>query len=239
MNLENFNNLINNTKERDFVQNFINELTNFIKNSNNLSEINKSAKYSRYWKYQKIMEDNLAANIGISKWSANIRYKDELNKKINNSILKLSESEGTLYRKKFMANGPTYNSTYSIDKFDNGKIEHLILPANKVPEGFENEDIIFQYKADGRIKIRFDLKEKAIKIATEKAKYLKEKENKLTVDYKKEGHIYQVGEEDGYIFLQDLTVPRGYVMEDIDFVVNFYQGEGKYQVINGEYKKIN
>lgn len=238
MDLEIFNNLINNAKESDFVQNFIKELSGFLENNNNGNMINKTNKYSEYWEYQNFMEDNVAASIGISRWSADIRYRDELKELIDDSILKLSESEGTLYRKQFMANGPTDNPTYSIDKFENGKIEHLILPADKVPKGFENEDIIFQYKADGTIKIRTDLKEKAIKFASEGAEYLKVKENKRAADYKQEGHIYKAVEDDGYIFLKDLTEPRDYVLEDIDFVVDSYQGEGKYQVIDGEYKKI-
>jgi len=238
LDLEIFNNLINNVKESDFVQNFIKELSKFLEN-NNSNMINDTNKYSKYWDYQNFMEDNVAANIGISRWSADIRYRDELSDAIDESILKLSESEGTLYRKQFMANGPTDNPTYSIDKYENGEIEHLILPSDKVPRGFENEDIIFQYKEDGTVKIRNDLKQKAIELATKNVEYLKEKENEITSDYKREGHIYKAIENDGYIFLKDLTEKRDYVLEDIDFVVDCYKGEGKYQVFNGVYKKIS
>ena len=238
MDLEILGNLINNVKESDFVQNFIKELSKFLEN-NNSNMINENNKYSKYWDYQNFMEDNVAASIGISRWSADIKYRDELSDAIDESILKLSESEGTLYRKQFMANGPTDNPTYSIDKYENGEIEHLILSSDKVPKGFENVDIIFQYKEDGSTKVRTDLKEKAVKLASESTEFLKEEENERTADYKKEGHIYKAIEDDGYIFLKDLTEQRDYVLEDIDFVVDYYQGEGKYQVINGEYKKIN
>ena len=239
MDLEILGNLINNVKESDFVQNFMKELSKFLENNNNSNMINGTNKYSNYWDYQNFMEDIVAAGIGISRWSADIKYRDELSNAIDESILKLSESEGTLYRKQFMANGPIDNPTYSIDKFENGEIEHLILPSDKVPKGFENEDIIFQYKEDGSTKVRTDLKEKTVKLASESTEYLKEEENKRTADYKKEGHIYIAIEDDGYIFLKDLTEQREYVLEDIDFVVDCYQGEGKYQVIDGEYKKIN
>lgn len=239
MDLEIFNGLINNIKKSDFMQNFIKELGNFLENNNSSNIVNETNKYSNYWNYQNFMEDNVAANIGISRWGADIRYHDELNNAIDDSILKLSENEGTLYRKQFMANGPTDNQTYSIDKYENGKIEHLILSADKVPKGFENEDIIFQYKPNGTPKVRNDLKEKTVKLASESSKHLKLNESEKTADYKREGHIYQVGEDDGYIFLKDLTEERNYVLEDIDFVVDCYQGEGKYQVIDGEYKKIS
>ena len=46
-------------------------------------------------------------------------------------------------------------------------------------------------------------------------------------------------EDDGYIFLKDLTEKRDYVLEDIDFVVDCYQGDGKYKVSNGQYQKID
>lgn len=236
MDLDFFNNLINNVKESNVAQNFINELSNFIENK---SIVNQSTKYSDYWKYQNFMEDNVAANIGISRWSANIGYSDELSQAIYNSILKLSENEGTLYRKQFRPNGPADNPTYRVDKFENGNIEHLTLPGNKVPNGFDNEDIIFQYKDDGSLKVRMDLKEKAINIASKNTEYLKVKEDEKALDYKREGHIYKAIEDDGYVFLKDLTEKRDYVLEDIDFVVECYQGEGKYQVIDGEYKKFD
>ena len=53
------------------------------------------------------------------------------------------------------------------------------------------------------------------------------------------GHIYEAFEDDGYIFLNDLTEERDFSIEDIDFVVDNYEGDGKYQVINGEYKRID
>lgn len=242
MNLDFFKELDNNLRNmgaKEIIDKFINELSNSIQNNSRGNLINETNKYSKYWDFQNFMEDNVSANIGISRWGADIRYRDELSTIIDNSILELAKKEGTLYRKQFMASGPANNPTYSIDKFENGKIEYLILPKDKVPKGFENKDIIFQYKADGSTKVRNDLKEEIIKLASENAKYLKEKENKLTEDYKKEGHIYQVGEDDGYIFLKDLTEPREYLLEDIDFVVDCYQGEGKYQVINGKYKKMS
>ena len=234
MNLEFINKLVNNVKESDLVQNFINELVNFIE-----SNKNQSTKYNKYWEYQNFMEYNVAATIGISRWSADNKYHDELSEAIDNSLLELSEKEGTLYRKKSTANGPIDNPTYSIDKFENGKIEHLILPSDKVPKGFDNEDIIFQYRNDGTTKVREDLKEEAVKLASKNSEDLKVKENEKTTDYKREGHIYQAFENDGYIFLKDLTEKRDYLIEDIEFVVDCYQGEGRYQVIDGEYRKIN
>lgn len=233
MNLEILGNLINNAQKSDFVQKFINDLNNFLENNNNTN------KYSKYWKEQKFLEDSVSATIGISRRASDITYKKELSQAVDESILELSESEGTLYRKKFKPNGPTNDPIYKVDKFENGKIEHLFLPADKVPKGFDNKDIIFQYNEDGTAIVRMDLKEKIVKEASKKTEYLKEKENEKALEYKKEGHVYNAVEDDGYIFLKDLSEKREYILEDIDFVVDCYQGEGKYKVINGEYKKVN
>lgn len=236
MNLELFNNLTNNTKEKEIMQKFIGELSAFIKDN---VKSNETAKYNQYWKYQNFLEDNVAASIGISRYGADIRYRNNLGDAVDNAILKLSETEGTLYRKQFMPNGSADKVTYSVDKFENGKVEHLVLEASQVPNGYDNADIIFQYKSDGSTVVRQDLKEKIVNLASESAKDLKLEELKKAEDYKREGHVYKAIEDDGYIFLKDLTEKREFVFEDIDFVVDAYKGDGKYQVVNGKYEKIS
>lgn len=236
MNLELFNNLTNSTKEKEIMQKFIGELSDFIKDN---VKSNETAKYNQYWEYQNFLEDNVAASIGISRYGADIRYRNNLGEAVNNAILKLSETEGALYRKKFMPNGSADKATYSVDKFENGKVEHLVLEATQVPNGYDNDDIIFQYKSDGSTVVRQDLKEKIVNLASESAKDLKLEELKKAEDYKREGHVYKAIEDDGYIFLKDLTEKREFVFEDIDFVVDAYKGDGKYQVVNGKYEKIN
>ena len=243
MNLDFFKDLENNFRNsevKEIIDKFINELSNFIENNSKTNIVNETNKYSEYWKYQNFMEDNVSSKIGLSRWANDITYRDELSKAIDDSILELSKSEGTLYRKQFTANGSAGESFYNIDKFENGKIErYLKLPADKIPSKYKDEDIIFQYKQDGKIKVREDLKDKIINLASEKCEELKLKENEKAEDYKREGHIYEAIEDDGYIFLKDLTEQRNYVLEDIDFVVDCYEGEGNYQVIEGEYKKID
>lgn len=238
MKLDIFNSLISHIKENDFVKEFINDLSNDIEDKRNSNSLKSLEKYTKYWVEKRFMEDAVAANIGISRWSANIRYCEEISKAIDDSLSKLSRIEGTLYRKKFTANGPTDNQAYSVDKFEKGKVEHLILSSDKVPKGLEDADIIFQYKEDENIKVRMDLKEKVIESATKSTRFLKIQENEKALDYKKEGHVYEVIEDDGYIFLKDLTEKRGFVLEDIDFIVDCYKGEGRYQVISGKYEKI-
>ena len=225
----------------NFLNNFINELKEYLEKDKgqNMINLNVENKYSNYWQYQNFMEDNVAATIGLSRWGADITYYDELGEAVDNSILELSEKEGTLYRKQFFANGSYSDGFYDIDKYENGNITHTTIPRNAIPKELENEDFIFQYKDDGTINVRLDLKKQVVDLASEKASKLKEEENNRNNEYKKEGHIYEAFEDDGYIFLNDLTEERSFSIEDIDFVVDNYQGEGKYKVINGKYEKID
>ena len=169
----------------NFLNNFINELKEYLEKDKeqNMINLNVENKYSNYWQYQNFMEDNVAATIGLSRWGADITYYDELGETVDNSILELSEKEGTLYR------------------------THTTMPRNAIPNELENEDLIFQYKDDGTVNVRSDLKKQVVDLASKKASKLKEEENNRNNEYKKEGHIYEALEDDGYIFLNDLAIP--------------------------------
>lgn len=174
--------------------------------------------------------------IGISRYGNDVKYSNQIKEAVNESILDIAQKEGTIYRKQFASNGST--GTYNIEKYENGKIESISIPKDIIPSELERKDIIFQYKADGTIELRDDLKEKIIENACEKTRNLKQDELKRNAEYKKENHIYDAIEDDGYVLLKDLTEDRGYVIEDIDFVVDNYQGEGQYKVVNGNYEKM-
>lgn len=247
MNLGDFNiknlgkDLLESKALSNFVNEFINELKQYLDKGDNRNIMNvvNQNKYCNYWDYQNFIEDNVSATIGLSRYGNDIIYYDELNKAVDDSILELSEKEGTLYRKQFTANGSANGGFYNVDKFENGEITHIIISQDKVPKAFQDKDIIFQFNEKGTINVRTDLKEEVINLASEKSSNLKEIEIKRNNEYKKEGHIYEVFEDDGYIFLNDLTEKREFWVEDIDFIVDSYDGEGNYQVINGEYTKID
>ena len=247
MNLSDFNiknlgkELLSSKVLSNFINEFMEELKEYLEKGddrNSMNVVNQN-KYSNYWDYQNFIEDNVSANIGLSRWRTDITYNDKLNKAVDDSILELSEKEGTLYRKQFATNGSANGGFYNVDKFENGKITHISISEDKVPKTFQNKDIIFQFNENGDIKVRTDLKDKVVNLASEKSSELKAMESKRNNEYKKEGHIYEVIEDDGYIFLNDITEERDFSIEDIDFIVDSYNGEGKYQVINGEYKKID
>lgn len=247
MNLSDFNiknlgkDLLQSKVLSDFVNNFINELKDHLEkgDNKNIMNVNKESKYSNYWDYQNFIEDNVSANIGLSRWGNDVTYYDDLSKAVDDSIMEIAEREGTLYRKQFSTNGSSKGEVFKVDKFENGQITRTTIPKDAILKGFENEDLIFQYKDNGILKIRDDLKEEVINLASKKAEKLREKEQEINVEFKKEGHTYEAFEDDGYIFLNDLTEERDFSIEDIDFVVDNYKGDGIYKVIDGEYKKID
>ena len=247
MNLGDFNiknlgkDLLESKALSNFVNEFINELKGYLEKGNNRNIMNvvNQNKYSNYWEYQNFMEDKVSANIGLSRWGNDVTYYDDLSKAVDDSIMEISEREGALYRKQFSTNGSSKGEVFNVDKFENGQITHTTIPKDAILKGFENEDLIFQYKDNGILKIRDDLKEEIINLASKKAEKLKEKEQEIHAEFKKEGHTYEAFEDDGYIFLNDLTEERDFSIEDIDFVVDNYKGDGTYKVIDGEYKKID
>mgnify|MGYP007056324715 CR=1 FL=1 len=162
MNLDDFNiknlgkDLLTSNALSSFVDNFINELKDYLEkgyNRNNMNVINQN-KYSGYWEYQNFMEDNVSATIGLSRYGNDITYYDELSKVVDDSIMEITEKEGTLYRNQFPANGSSQGQVYDIEKFENGKITTIRISKDRIPKAFQDKDIIFQYSKNDNIKIR-------------------------------------------------------------------------------------
>ncbi len=163
-------------------------------------------------------------------------YRDSLQDIVERKLLDLSKTEGTIYRKKWYTRSS--NSSISVDKLENGNLESIQVPFEDKLGLSGEDDIIFQYDKKGDIELREDLKSNVIKFASEKLINIKQIEKEKAKEYKQEGHIYIGCEDDGYIFLNDITGEKGYSIEDIDFVVDNYEGDVIYQVINGKYEKI-
>lgn len=232
------------TKEKvsNRVDNFIEDLKKVIqKRSNTKESLEISKKYKEYWNECSNMHYEACAILGLSKLYSDKLYYYNSTNYIENEISKLSEKGSIIYRKQGTSfSNEKGEAVFLVDKFENGKMEHIniVMLKNQIPDRFDNEDIIFQYDEKNNIIIRNDLKKEIIagackSMEQEKIQYRKEVES-----FKKEGHLYEAYEGEGYIHLRDMTEDSG-AIEDIDFVVDNYKGEGIYKFINGKYVELD
>lgn len=221
------------------IQDFMNELENSMKDTKTQNILEIPEKYREFWEYRNGMEDDVAASLGLSRLLSDNFYHLSKSNPIKNQLNQLSKEEGTLYRKNSFSHEVDGETKFNVYKFENGKNKYInmSIPSEELPKGFYDKDIIFQIDDQGKVQIRQDLKYKAINGACEEMMPIKQEYDKKRLDYKKEGHLYEVYEGEGYIHLRDITDDKG-AIEDIDFVVDNYKGEGIYKVINGEYTKI-
>ena len=256
----NLENSISKTKiANDNISNFINDLKKCLEKNTAISTetkqynfIDQSERYKDYWDYQNDLEDNVCAILGISRCDREEKYFDKLYKAVDESIFEIAKREGTAI---YIANGPqgslqtspkgrnVIKTVYDVTKYENGKIEDLkSMQIKGLPKTMDENgnyrNIILQINDKGKITVRDDLKSEIINLACEKCAVLKEQTIKEAKEYKKEGHLYEAYEDDGFIFLDDIT-ESNHIFEDIDFVVDNYKGEGTYKVIDGEYTKIS
>ena len=246
----NVNDLI--TDLKNYLENDFSINKSAIQNKKQYNFIDLSKRYQDFWEYKNDFEDNVCATLGISRYDRDIKYNEELYKAVDKSIFEIAQREGTAL---YIATGPMgslrisdtgkmeIDTVYDVNKYENGKLEYLkTKEIDGLPKDMDSDGnyrkIIYQVNEDGKVKIREDLKEEIIKSACEKCANLREKTVKEAKEYKKEGHLYEAHELDGYTFLNDIT-EENYSFEDIDFVVDNFKGEGTYQVIDGKYTKIS
>lgn len=240
------------TDLKNYLANDFSVNKNTIENKKQYNFIDLSERYQNFWEYKNDFEDNVCSILGISRYDRDIKYNEELYKAVEKSIFEIAKREGTAL---YIGTGPmgslhisdtgkmVIDTVYDVNKYENGKIEYLkIMEIDNLPKDMDSDGnyrkIIYQINEDGKVKIREDLKDEIIKSACEKCANLREKTVKEAKEYKKEGHLYEAHEFDGYTFLDDIT-EENYSFEDIDFVVDNFKGEGTYQVIDGEYTKIS
>ena len=236
MNLDLVNDLFNNLKENQFVQNFIKELSNYLEK--NLITNPKIAEKNSTW------NDLLSDNLEIGNKKIISKYKDEMLLERTNILQNYAletKDKGEMY--------------YIYDIDTNGKNEYnlCICEPNKshevitkkiedLPEGTSLGSIL-RKQGEGFILEKKDTKVIQNQINSMIKEKIKEQDQYL--DSKRiEGHIYEVDEKDsGRMWLYDLSNKvSGNLegIEEIEFPKNLYETAKKgdkfiYQ--NGEYQK--
>ena len=238
MNLDLVNDLLNNLKEKNFMQNFIKELSNYLeKNLTNNTEISG---VNNTW--NNLLADNL--QIGNKKIIS--KYKDEMLMErtniLQNYALKTKDKGEMYYIYNINTDGKNeYNLCICIP----GKSNEVITKKKENLPKDANLGSVLRKKGENFI---LD-KEDTVHIENQIDSMIKEKikEQEQYLDSKRvDGHIYEVDEKYlGRIWLYDLNnnvSGQSEGIEEIEFTQNLYEiakkGD-KFIYQNGEYKKIN
>lgn len=212
MNLNLINGIFNNLKENQFVQNFINELSNYLEGNlkNNMDLKNKEIP---------IIENLIAKNNLTTGNENSIRLKENdiilkyaENKFSNNSMCFVRDSKKTYW----LNNQEHYNNdVYHVLKVQNGKIEEMEINKKEMPKDIGVNDV-FRIENDKYMIDDIATKELQEKI-TNMANEIINQQNMNLDNYRKEGHLYMVTEELGNNrFLKDLTDSTNPEFEEVN-----------------------
>lgn len=206
LNLE--NSVFNNLKENEFVRNFINELSDYLKNNFDHKEDDVP-----------IIEDILSNNNLTTVNKRSIIWNEE------DVILKYAEkmkNDNPMYfvkdsKKAYWLNNKEHykNDVYAILKVQNNEIQELEISKKDMPKDVGVNDVFIiengHYVVD--IIATKELREEIIKMANE----IINKQNMKLDEHRKEGHLYMVTEEVGNNrFLRDVTNYSKIEFEEID-----------------------
>lgn len=212
MSLDLVNDIFNNLKENKFVQNFINELSNYLE---------KNIKNSLDYANEEIsIIDNILSENNVTTGNENsIRLK--LNDVISNYAEQNFGNDAMYFvkdnKKTYWANNKEYcnNDVYTVLKVENNGIEELEINKQDMPKDIGINNVFRMKNGDYVVDI----------IATDElqneirnmAKEIIDKQNMNLEKYRKEGHLYMVTEEIGdNRFLRDLTDESKIEFEEVD-----------------------
>ncbi len=238
MSLDLVNNLFNNLKENNFVQNFIKELSNYLEK--NLINSSKFSDNNKNW--NNLLDDNL--QIGNKKIIS--KYKNEMLLERANILQKYAsetENKGEMYYV-YDANAVEDNA-YNLCICNSSKSHNVITKKiDDLPENTHLGSVL--RKKDEEFVLD---KEDTEFIENEINNMLKEKieEQDQYLDSKRiDGHIYEADEKhEGRIWLYDLS-DKGDSgiegIEEIEFPKDLYEAAkkgNKFIYKNGEYQKYD
>lgn len=218
MNLNLFNNLINNSKENNIFQKFIEELNKFLEDNER----------NQVLLVQKILNGRALTT----------KYRDEINIErhdIINNYSKENSKQGEFY---YVYNKRSDN-TYGIVSHKNGEAGiNIVVKESELPKG-AGVDSVLKVK-NGKLVLYKDATEKIQKELTEMInKLLEEQASRLEMQ-RVEGYLYRFVEKTGdTVWLINETNYTGECFEEVDFPNELLESatEGTiFQYINGEYQ---
>lgn len=215
MNLDLINEVVKSVKEKEFVQNFMKELTNYLKDNDRLMVEEES-------EYNNLLADDLT--LYDTKIITKFRDKMLLDRvNILRNYAEKTEQEGDMY---YIYNNSSQKDSYNLCSCNKDKNHKVITKLiEDLPEGcklgsvLRNKSNEFVLDKDGTKAVEKEINDMIKENIEEQNKYL---ENKRI-----EGHIYEVGEKySGRVWLYDLSnnINAGKEgIEEIEFFNELYE----------------
>ena len=232
MNLDLINNLFNNLKENEFVQNFMKELSEHLENNSNTA--------SSVGEWNNLLSNDLT----IDNQKVISKYRDEMLTERNNILQKYAENTKEAGEMYYIYNiSENKKNSYNLSNCTTEKSNEVITKQiEELPEGVRLGSVLREQNGS------FILDVEATKIVGEEINQMIQEKLKQQDEYldskRIEGHVYEVGEKySGRIWLYDLNNNPNSGMEgieEIEFPKDLYQTakEGDLFIYkNGEYQK--
>lgn len=232
MNLDLINNLFNNLKENEFVQNFMKELSEHLENNSNTA--------SSVGEWNNLLSNDLT----IDNQKVISKYRDEMLTERNNILQKYAENTKEAGEMYYIYNiSENEKNSYNLSNCTAKKSNEVITKQiEELPEGVRLGSVLREQNGS------FILDVEATKIVGEEINQMIQEKLKQQDEYldskRIEGHVYEVGEKySERIWLYDLNNNPNSGMEgieEIEFPKDLYQTakEGDLFIYkNGEYQK--
>lgn len=212
MNLDLVNDIFNNLKENKFVQNFINELSNYLENK---TKDNLNYKNERIPIIEDIVSKNnlTTGNANSITWNEKDVILKYAEKNFSNKEMYFVKDSKKVY---WSNNKEQYNNeVYSVLKVENNKIEEIEINKQNMPSNIGVNDVFIMENGNYIIDniATNELQEEILNMAKE----IIDKQNINLDKHRKEGHLYMVTEELGNNrFLCDLTEESKIEFEEVE-----------------------
>ena len=232
MNLDIFNNLINKAKESKIVENFLNELNNYLEDNLSKSNINNEI-------LNKDNELSLLQKV-YNTGKVTVEYRDKMLIERGNILedyAKETDSKGTMY---YIYNKDTGDNKYHISVCEEGKCRVLIEAERKeLPKGAGVDSVL--RKVNGKYILDIEATRVVNERESEMVDKLLNEQTRSLKEWRKEGHLYTVTENTGdRVWLLDSTYDsqNGICVDDVEFpkdLIDVAKEGTVFRYINGEY----
>lgn len=231
MNLDKINEVFNNIKENDIVENFIKQLSNYLEENVKLNNLEQPI-------IEEILKTNklTTGNENQIIWNLDEVVEKYAKENYNNEAIYFIKDNKKIY---WQNNKKNYDdSFFTALKVENGEVEELEIKKSDTLKNITVNDVIKIYNGEFIVDsiATKELKDEIKKMADD----IIEKQNEELNKYRKENHLYIVCEEIGKNrFLKDITEKSDFEFEEVNIDENLLDKVTEGTIIkfeDGKYK---